>query len=177
MKLGRLRSSEWLAGIGGAGVVALMFAPLYGGGAAGERFTRSGWEALTVMPVVATIAGLFGVALFVFAAAQRTAAVAVALGGLATTVVGIALIFVVVRVVWLPELDPPAGVAAGDTEREPWLWGAFACSIALLVGAWRGLGDNSFARGSTTDPALRAAGSPRVLPAPPGAAGPAGDDA
>ena len=177
MKLGRLRSSEWLAGLGGAGLVALMFAPLYEGGTTGQHFSQTGWEALSVMPVVATFAGLLGVALFVFAAAQRTAAVAVALGGLVTVAAGIALIFVVVRVVWLPELDPPAGVAGGDTEREPWLWGALACSVALLIGGWRGLGDNRFARGSQADPVLRAAGAPRILPAPPGTAGSPGDDA
>ena len=176
MKLGRLRSNEWIAGLAGAGLIAVMFVPLYSSEVEGLRVTQNGWEALTTMPIVASIAGALGIALFVVGAWQRSGAVSIALAGFAMLVAVIDLVVVLVRVIWPPDLvirtevfsDGGLGsVQFTDVAREGWLFVALALALLFVVACWRLLGDERFGRGALQDPALRAAGTARLLPTPP----------
>jgi hypothetical protein len=123
--------------------------------------SASGWESFSVTDVLLALAALFGIALALGSATQRSPAVPQTVGQLAVPVAFVAAIAVVIQALSLP---------VGADSREIGLWIGIAAALGVLVGAWRSIGDQSFPKGA----------SPRVevtpLPAPKPRSEPAGDD-
>jgi hypothetical protein len=180
--LRRLRHGEWIAGISGAALLVSLFLGWYsvrfsGGSQVYGSTTANAWESFTVVDVFLAAAGLFGIALALTAATQRSPAVPQAVGALTVPVAFVAAILVLLRL-----LDPPgwesvfegnlylSGPARPGVVREVGLYIGIAGTLGVLVGAWRSIGDQSFPKGA----------SPRVevtpLPAPKPRSEPAGDD-
>jgi hypothetical protein len=153
-----VRHGEWIAGLSGVVLIGALFLDWYSDGV-GRAV--NGWGSLVVTDVVLAIAGLFGIALMVGAATQRSAAVPQATGGLAVPVAFVAAVLVVIRVLSLPE---------GAEAREIGLWIGVAATLGVLVGAWRSIGDQSFPAGVTAEVEVT------PLPAPKPRSEPAGDD-
>ena len=158
MDLRRLRHGEWIAGISGVALLVALFLDWYSadGGA-----SANGWESFTVTDVLLALAALFGIALALGAATQRSPAVPQTVGQLAVPVAFVAAVAVVIQALSLP---------VGADGREIGLWVGIAAALGVLVGAWRSIGDQSFPR----------AVAPNVevtpLPAPKPRSEPAGDD-
>jgi hypothetical protein len=156
--LRRVRHGEWIAGIAGVVLLVALFLDWYSadGGA-----SANGWESFTVTDVLLAVAALFGIALALGAATQRSAAVPQTVGQLAVPVAFVAAVAVVIQALSLP---------VGADSREVGLWVGIAAALGVLVGAWRSIGDQSFPKGA----------SPKVevtpLPAPKPRSEPAGDD-
>jgi hypothetical protein len=156
--LRRVRHGEWIAGVSGAVLLVALFLDWYSsdGGA-----SANGWESFTVTDVLLAVAALFGIALAVGAATQRSPAVPQATGALTVPIAFVAAIGVVIQALSLPE---------GADARELGLWIGVAAVLGVLVGAWRSIGDQSFPR----------AVAPNVevtpLPAPKPRSEPSGDD-
>jgi hypothetical protein len=156
--LRRVRHGEWIAGLSGVVLLVALFLDWYSsdGGA-----SASGWESFSVTDVLLALAALFGIALALGSATQRSPAVPQTVGQLAVPVAFVAAIAVVVQALSLP---------VGADSREIGLWIGIAAALGVLVGAWRSIGDQSFPKGA----------SPRVevtpLPAPKPRSEPAGDD-
>ena len=158
MDLRRLRHGEWIAGISGVVLLVAMFLDWYSAaGGAGA----SAWESLSVIDVFLAIAGLFGVAQFVLAATQRTAAVPQASGQLGVPFAFAASILVLIRL-----LDPPGPVDA----REPGLYVGVVATLGVLVGLWRSIGDESFPRAVHTPTAVTPLPAPKPRRDPDGGA-------
>ena len=133
MDLRRLRHGEWIAGISGALLLVSMFFDWYSVGGIGAN----AWESLTVIDVFLAISALFGMALFVLAANQRTPAVPQACGQLGVPFAFVAAILVLVR---LADLPGPVD------SREIGLYLGVVGALGVLVGLWRSIGDESFPR-------------------------------
>jgi hypothetical protein len=153
-----VRYGEWIAGLAGLALIGSLFLDWYSD-ALGRAV--NGWESLVVTDVALAIAGLFGIALMVGAATQRSAAVPQAVGALAVPVAFVAAVLVVIRVLSLPE---------GAEGRELGLWIGVAATLGVLVGAWRSIGDQSFPAGATAEVEVT------PLPAPKPRSEPAGDE-
>lgn len=137
MDLRRLRAGEWIAAISGTVLVVSLFLPWYGDGD-----DQSAWEALAVNDVVLAFVGLFGVALLVVTATQRTAALPLGLDALVTLFALIGVVLVLVRVAWLP------GVAE---TREAGLWLALAGALGVVAGAWLAMADERLPKPARRD--------------------------
>jgi hypothetical protein len=158
MDLRRLRHGEWIAGVSGAVLLVALFLDWY---SAADRPPANAWDTFSVTDVLLAVAALFGLALAVGAATQRSAAVPQAIGGLTVPVAFAAAIVVVIRALVLPD---------GADGREAGLFIGVAATLGVLVGAWRSIGDQSFPRSV----------APRVevtpLPAPKARSGPHDDE-
>jgi hypothetical protein len=155
--LRRLRHGEWIAGVSGVVLFVALFLDWYSGGGSA---TANGWESFTVTDILLAAAALFGLALALGAATQRSPAVPQALGALTVPVAFVAAVAVVIQALSLPE---------GADGREIGLYLGIAATLGVLIGAWRSIGDQSFPKGA----------SPQVevtpLPAPKPRNEPAGD--
>ena len=134
MDLRRLRHGEWIAGVSGVALLVALFLDWY---SAPRGATANGWESFTVTDVLLAAAGLFGIALAVGAATQRSPAVPQAVGALTVPVAMVAAVSVVIQVLSLPE---------GADAREAGLYIGVVATLGVLVGAWRSIGDQSFPR-------------------------------
>jgi hypothetical protein len=156
--LRRIRHGEWIASVSGVVLLVALFLDWYSaeGGA-----SASGWESFTVTDVLMALAALFGIALALGAATQRSPAVPQTVSQLTVPVAFVAAIAVVVQALSLP---------VGADSREIGLWLGIAATFGVLVGAWRSIGDQSFPRSV----------APKVdvtpLPAPKPRSEPSGDD-
>jgi hypothetical protein len=130
MDLARLRFGDWVMGLGGLAVLAVMFLDWYGvpelalRGAVDVARGEVGldaWESFAVNDVILALAAGMAIAAVVLTATQPTAAVPLAMSSLTALAALIALVLVVVRMIWPPEL------LAGPVEPE------------RLTGAWLGL--------------------------------------
>ncbi|MEA2466623.1 MAG: hypothetical protein QOJ57_749 [Thermoleophilaceae bacterium] len=153
-----MRHGEWIAGISGAVLLVALFLSWYAN-SAGD--TVNGWESFSVTDVLLAVAALFGIALALGAATQRSPAVPQTVSQLTVPVAFVAAVAVAIQALSLP---------VGADRREIGLWLGVAAVLGVLVGAWRSIGDQSFPKGA----------SPRVevtpLPAPKARSEPAGDD-
>jgi hypothetical protein len=134
MDLRRLRHGEWIAGVSGAVLLVALFLDWY---SAPDRAAANAWDTFSVTDVLLAVAALFGLALAIGAATQRSAAVPQAIGGLTVPVAFAAAIVVVIRALVLPD---------GADGREVGLYIGVAATLGVLVGAWRSIGDQSFPR-------------------------------
>ena len=134
MDLARLRFGDWVMGIGGVAVLAVMFMdwyePTVNGNPVlfhGRGLEHNAWQAFAVNDVIlAATAGLAIVAA-VLTAFQPTAAVPLALSVLTSIVSILALLLVALRVIW-----PPA-LADGDVFETGRLTGAWLGLVAIAV--------------------------------------------
>jgi hypothetical protein len=131
MDLARLRFGDWVMGIGGLAVLLLMFLDWFEtpaivlGRDTGESVDAAGfnaWESFAVNDVILALAAVMALAAFVLTATQPTAAVPLALASLTTLAAMLALVLVVIRLIWPPEL---------------WTEGLF--DVSRAAGAWLGL--------------------------------------
>jgi hypothetical protein len=136
--LRRLRHGEWIAGISGAVLFVALFLDWYSAG--NGTATANAWESFSVTDVIFAVAALFGVALAVGAATQRSSAVPQAVGALTVPVAFVAAILVVIKALSLPD---------GADGREVGLYVGIAATLGVLIGAWRSIGDQSFPKGAS----------------------------
>jgi NO-binding membrane sensor protein with MHYT domain len=138
MDLRRLRAGDWIAALSGAVLLGSLLLPWYERGPIAciavvgvncpEPRSFSGFEALTVIDWVLVAVALFALALWVVTVTQGTAAVPVATGALLVLLAVVALVFVGVRLVDVPELGRNVERAAG-------VYLAFAATLGVVVGA------------------------------------------
>jgi hypothetical protein len=157
MDLRRLRAGEWIAGLSGLVVLVSLFLPWYGD----EAGSRSGWESLGALDLILAVLALAALAIPVVTAVHRVPAVPLAHESLVTLVAAPVWLFVVFRVLNLPDW------AAG---REWGLWAALLGTLGILVGALIAMRDERLTReGRHTDLTGVPVSAPReieTLPAP-----------
>jgi hypothetical protein len=158
--LRRLRIGEWIAGVSGVVLLVALFLDWYsleppGGG--GEN----AWATYTVSDVLLAIAALFGVALAVAAATQRSPAVPQAIGALTVPWAVAGAVLLLIKLLSLPD---------GADGREIGFWLGLAGTFGVLVGSWWSISDQSFPRAVATKLEVT------PLPAPKPRSEPSGDD-
>jgi hypothetical protein len=156
--LRRLRHGEWIAGVSGALLLVALFLDWYSAG--DGAVSANGWESFSVTDVLLAAAALFGLALALGAATQRSPAVPQAVGALTVPVAFVAAVAVVIQALSLPE---------GADARELGLYLGIAATLGVLIGAWRSIGDESFPKGASPEVEVT------PLPAPKPRNEPAGD--
>lgn len=118
-------------GLGAVAVLAVMFLgwyePVLGDGSppgfnAMRDDSVSAWEAFAVNDLILALAAVMALTAFALTAVQPTAAMPLALSSLTTLVSLVALVLVIIRVMWPPDL--------GDQD---------VFETARLTGAWLGL--------------------------------------
>jgi hypothetical protein len=154
--MGRLRAGEWLAGLGGLGLLAVLFADWYG--VAGRDATTAGgtgWQVFAVLDVLLVALALLGIAVAVTCATRRSPAVPVAAAVLATGFGIVMTLLVLYRLANQPGPNDLVDVRLGA-------WLGLLATLAVAVGGWRTLADER----------LEAAEPPHVpaRPAPPASA-------
>lgn len=171
MSLGRLRASDVLAGLFGAALVGLLWAPWYrafkpppnsvhtsGGWTAYARIpgfvSFSGWQAFRVNDVIFLIAGLLGVWLVVATATHSTSAVPIAADVFAALVGMVASVLAVIRLIWPPDLGP------GPTDRAVGVWLGAIAAIGMTVSALVSM--SSERRGQGARPSVRTVPAPQA---------------
>lgn len=159
MDLRRLRHGEWIAGVSGVVLLVSLFLDWYSlnlrdGVLVGDR-SANAWEAFTVIDVILAAAALFGIALAVGAATQRSPAVPQTIGALTVPVAFVAAVLVVIRLIDLPSFGSLSHVELAlfsngnghpEVLRAPGLIIGVIATFGVLVGAWRSIGDQSFPR-------------------------------
>ena len=105
MDLRRLRVGEWVAGIGGAVLLASLFLDWYSVDGSGT----SAWEAFSVVDVALAVTGVFAVAVAVVTSLHRAGAVPIATASVLGSIGFVTAVLLVWRV-----LDPPG---SGDVSR------------------------------------------------------------
>src|SRR3954452_10992413 len=99
MDLRRLRHGEWIAGISGIVLLVSLFLDWYSVTIEGlpgpPRGASTGWEAFAVTDIFLAAAAIFGIALFVCAATQRSPAVAQTISALTVPVALVAAVLAV----------------------------------------------------------------------------------
>jgi hypothetical protein len=128
-----VRRWEWAAGLCGLVLLVAMFLDWYG--------SSNAWQALTVIDVFLAIAALFGIAIFVSAATQRSPAMTQGLGSLTVIAGFVASVLVILRVLDLP----------GSESREIGLWIGLVATLGVLMSAWRSIGDERFPRAAVPE--------------------------
>jgi hypothetical protein len=132
MDLARLRFGDWVMGLGGLAVLAVMFLDWYGPPDellyASSELQYNAWEAFALTDVILALGALLAIAAAVMTAAHPTAAVPLALASLGSVISIIALVLVAFRVIWPPDVFPDE--VPFDTAREAGAWlGLVATSI------------------------------------------------
>lgn len=121
MDLGRLRLNEWLAGLFGAALIAVLFLDWYGPGGA------NAWASFAVTDVVLAGVGALGVLALVLTAWFETAAVPVAFETLSALLATVASIFALVALVSVPD---------GAAFREIGVALGFPLTLGVAVSLW-----------------------------------------
>ena len=138
MTLNKLRGGDVLAGLGGLGLLVVMFFPwyeflegVYNGGRTitPDNTVQNAWEAFGPLLVLLVPTALLGIAVFATTAFERTSAYPVAAQVFAATIGSLTTVLVAVRLI-----DPPGPNFGADLR-----WGApagFVCTLAVAAGAW-----------------------------------------
>jgi hypothetical protein len=150
----RLRSGELLTAAGAIGLAIVLFADWFGG--------RSGWSTLTVGRVLLVLTIALALTLVVFTLSARAVSMATSAAVVTIGVGTLALLYLLYRVgIDEPGVNALVGVDAGA-------YLGLLCLLAILVGAWRALGDERTGSAISlrqTERVLAVRGAPR--PAPP----------
>lgn len=120
MDLRRLRAGEWVAAASGVALLVSLFLPWYGPGSA------TAWESLSAIDVLLAFVAATGVLLAIVTAAQRVAAIPIALSALVALAAIVGVLLVLFRM-----LDVPDGASG----REWALWLGLAGAAGIAVGA------------------------------------------
>jgi hypothetical protein len=133
-----LRIGEWITGVAGVALLAVMFLDWFEAGGLGA----SAWEAFSVADIVLALAAAMAVGVALMAAAHDTPAVSLALASLLLFVGLVATVVLVVRV-----LSPPdVGGAEADLAAGAWL--GLAATVAVTAGALASMRDERFPAGA-----------------------------
>ena len=162
-RLGRawraLGPEQRLAAIASIGLFVSMFLHWYSAGIGrvpGVRFRSAvnAWQAFAVSDIFILIAGLFGIAILVVTATQRTASLAQSVSSSSVIPVFVAAVIILFRT-----LDPPSvrtiidGFSGGgfliffgrvDVARDAGLWIGLGAILSLFAACWRAMRDQSF---------------------------------
>jgi 4-amino-4-deoxy-L-arabinose transferase-like glycosyltransferase len=134
MDLRRVRSSDWLAAMAGAVLIASLFIDWYGRHARGSE---TGWQAFTVIDVILLVVGLLGIALVVANATQRTMAVPQALSTLSVVPALVGAVLVIYRTASLP---------ADADSRQAGVWIALGAALTLVLATMKAMSDQRLPR-------------------------------
>ena len=153
MDLGRLRIGEWIGALSGAALLAFMFFAWYGSVAGGGP---TAWEAFAVIDLVLLANALAAIALGVVTAAQRTAAVPIAMASLSALLAIVATFLVLFRMLVVPDVAPPAPSAVGidevgESSPALGLYLGFLACLGITVGALLAIRSEEPGRGSRGD--------------------------
>jgi hypothetical protein len=121
MDLRRLRAGEWVAAASGVALLISLFLPWYGPESA------TAWESLSAIDVLLAFVAATGVLLAIVTAAQRVAAIPIALSALVALASIVGVLLVLFRM-----LDVPDGASG----REWALWLGLAGAAGIGVGAF-----------------------------------------
>jgi hypothetical protein len=139
----KLRGGDVLAGLGGLGLLVVMFLPwydflegVYNGGRTipADDTAQSAFEAFTVLLVPLVLTALLGIGLFLATLFERSSALPVAAQVFAASIGSLTVVFVFLRLV-----DPPGPNFGADVRWEGWL--GLACTVAVAAGAWWSMRD------------------------------------
>jgi hypothetical protein len=125
MSAGRISRGEFLAGVGGVGLLASLFLPWFEPG-------RSGWSSLAVADLFLAVAALMAITLPLISAGQEKTDLPIVDAALTVLASVFAIAIVVYRV-----LDPIGG------GREGGLYLALMASLLICAGAWSAMADES----------------------------------
>ncbi|MGH2838792.1 MAG: hypothetical protein ACRDJY_10680 [Thermoleophilaceae bacterium] len=143
MDFARLRFGDWVMGIGGLAVLLVMFLDWYGPPDellyVTEGLRWNAWEAFAVNDVILAVAALLAIAAWVMTAVHPTAAVPLALASLAGIVSILALVLVMIRVIWPPDVFPDD--VPLDTARETGAWLGLVATTVLTGGCLASIRD------------------------------------
>lgn len=161
MDLGRLRSTEWIAGALSAALIGAMFVDWYESREATTALNA--WEAFDATDVAMAVAAGMGLMLFVLTATQQTAALPIAWAALTALAAPIASVFVVVRVFNVPDVEGVALVRSlGPALGLPLILG-------LSLAVWFGLRNERPGHGAFGRAARQRVVEVETLQAPPAA--------
>lgn len=142
MRLGRPLPGQWLAALGGLGLIVSLWLSWYEitGPDLPQTFidvddldtSVTAWQSFDVTDLVLFAAGAFAISLPIVALTQRTPAIPIALDSIATLVGLLAVALVVFRTLNLPGVEPPPPF---DLERRIGLWVALVSALAMVAGA------------------------------------------
>jgi len=138
MDLARLRFGDWVMGVGGFAVLAVMFLDWYEAPTPVGVAQLNAWESFAVNDVILALAAVMAIAALVLTATQPTAAVPLALASLTTLVSVIALVLVTVRVIWPPDITEGL---FGDIERTTGAWLGLVATAVLTAGCLASIRD------------------------------------
>jgi hypothetical protein len=151
----RLRAGEWLAGTGGAALIASLALPWYGARARSETLT--GFESFSVIDILLTALALLAFALVVLQATRDTPAAPLGAAVLTASLGILGVLLVLYRLI-----DQPGPNEFIDVRWGAWL--GLASTLALAAGGWLSLA-NERVRGLPPGP------EPELRPTPPRIAG------
>jgi hypothetical protein len=120
MDLRRLRAGEWVAAASGVALLVSLFLPWYGPQSA------TAWESLSAIDVLLAFVAATGVLLAIVTAAQRVAAIPIALSALVALAAIVGVLLVLFRMLDIPD---------GASGREWALWLGLAGAAGIVVGA------------------------------------------
>jgi hypothetical protein len=127
--LRRVNASDWVAGLCGAALVGLLWAPWYRAAAVTGRHNFNAWQAMSVNDVIFLVAGLLGIWVVVSTATQSTSAVPIAADVFAALIGLVASVLAIIRLIWPPDLGP------GPTDRAIGVWLGAAAVIGMTFAA------------------------------------------
>lgn len=150
MNLRRLKVADVLAGLFGAALVGLLWAPWYrvpervvhfdrSVGAPevtaffGPRIDVTAWQAMSVNDLIFFIAGLMAIWLLVATVSYSTPAVPLATAVFTTGLGLLASVLAVIRLIWPPD------IFLGPTFRAPGAWLGAAAAIGMAISAALGM--------------------------------------
>lgn len=149
MDLGRLRFGDWVMAAGGVAVLVVMFldwfkaaepveTPVAGGEVLVFENRLNAWQAFTAVDIVLAAAAVLAIVTFLATALQPTAAVPLALGVFTALLAIVALVLVVTRLIWPPDVGTGDLVA---TIRLAGAWIGLVASTVLAGGALASIRD------------------------------------
>jgi hypothetical protein len=163
MDLRRLRAGEWVAAVGGGVLMISLFFSWYRADGIVHRYEESievfstprahtgftAWEAFAAVDIVLAVVAVAAAALLMLTATQRVPAVPVAFAALLTLLGMAAVVLVLVRAAWIPDI----------AEERAWaLWLGLAGAVGVAAGGWLAMRDERLSRpGRPTDAAGRPA--------------------
>src|SRR5687767_7787262 len=140
MDFARLRFGDWVMGLGGVAVLLVMLFERYSIPALSVGFNA--WESFAVNDLILALAAVMAIAAFALTAMQPTAAVPLPLASLVTLVSILALVLVVIRLIWTPDVTD--GVF--DAEREVGAWLGLVATSVLVAGCLASIRDERLPR-------------------------------
>jgi drug/metabolite transporter (DMT)-like permease len=120
----RLRDGEWIAGAGGAALLAALFLGWYSG--------ASAWQAFSLLDFLLALLALVPLALVVLQATRESPSLPVAFSVLTTLAGALAALLILYRL-----LDQPGPNERVDVELGAWI--GLGAAVVAALGGWRSM--------------------------------------